>query len=272
MQRDIVTRTQTRIGRLGIVAATENLVKATDWCFQEDDHKIVVHLGGRLDRMECEFSAGPSGGTLPSRGDIWIIPAGCRYAALAQGEKAQFVEFTVPTALLADAPLIARVGFRDDLLFAAAARLSELVDCARDDVATMAAHAISNAVEAHLLDRFGRRTARAAPRALSAFDRTVLVDAIQCQIDAHHSLATLAALVGMDVRRFTAAFREAFGLTPWQYVLRARLERGGRLLRETDRPVTEIAYAVGFSTPSHFATAFARHFGVPPQRYRAGAR
>lgn len=269
--RDVVARHQARIGRLGVLAATENLEAPTDWALEEDHHVIVVHLGGWLDRMECEFSVGPSGPVLPSRGDVWMIPAACRYAALAQGERAEFVELSVPTALLADAPLLARVRHRDDFLFGAAARLFELIR-ETDDLARMAAHEVSHAVERHLRQRYAYRVRTPGLRSLSASDRNRLADAIRGQLDAEHSLAALAALVGMDVRRFTGAFQDAFGVSPWQYVMRARLDEAARLLWYGAEPVTEIALATGFASPSHFATAFARRFGVPPSRYRAAAR
>lgn len=272
-RRDVVTRHQARIGQLGILAATENLEQPTDWAFEEDHHVIVVHLGGRLDRMDCEFSVGPSGSALPSRGDVWMIPAACRYAALAQGEYAEFVELRVPTGLLADTPLAARVQHRDDFLVGAAARLAELVRGPGDDLSSMASHALGDALERHLRQRYGQQGGRAtARRALSASDRNRLVDAIRSQLDAQHSLDALALLVGMDVRRFTGAFHDAFGLSPWQYVMRARLDEAARRLRQTEEPVTDVALATGFATPSHFATAFARRFGAPPSRYRAAAR
>ena len=267
--RDLVSRHEAQIGALGLVAATEKLARPTDWAFEEAHHTIVVHLGGRLDRMECEFSVGPSGHMLPERGDIWIIPAACRYAALAQGERAEFVEFRVPTALLADAPLESRVRHRDDFVFGSAARLAELLDGTASDLSDMAAHAIVDALGLHLRQRHGLPVPSRARGGLSASDRTRLADAIKGQLDERHSLEALAALVDMDVRRFTAAFRRAFGLSPWQYVLRARLEEAARLLRQSDAPVTDIALATGFATPSHFATAFAHRFGVPPSRWRA---
>lgn len=270
--RDLVARRERRIGVMGIVAATENLARPTDWTFEEGHHTIVVHLGGRLDRMECEFSAGPSGPAIPSRGDIWVIPAGCRYAALAQGEHAEFVELRVPTALLGDAPLTARVRHRDAVLSEGAARLSGLIGGPRGDVADMAAHAIVDALGLYLVEHHGVPAVPRSGRGLSASDRARLVDAIRGQLDARHSLDTLAALVGMDVRRFTAAFRQAFGASPWQYVMRARLDEAARLLHDGDAPVTEIALATGFATPSHFATAFVRRFGVGPSRWRAARR
>ena len=270
-ERDVVARHQAQIGQLAMLFATENLEAPTDWAFEEDHHIIVVHLGGRLDRMECQFSVGPSGSALPSRGDVWMIPAACRYAALAQGERAEFVELTVPTALLADVPLTARVQHRDPFLFGAAARLADLVRGPGDDLSSMASQAIGDALERHLRQYYGHEAAVRRRGQLSASDRNRLVDVIRGQLDAQHSLDALALLVGMDVRRFTGAFQDAFGVSPWQYVMRARLDEAARLLRHGTAPVTDVALATGFATPSHFATAFARRFGAPPSRYRAAA-
>ena len=268
-QRDVVARHQAQIGHLGVLVATENLARPTDWAFEEDHHIIVVHLGGKLDRMDCEFSVGPSGNALPSRGDVWVIPAACRYAALAQGERAEFVEFRVPTALLDDAPLAARVQYRDDGLFGTATRLSNLLRGADDDLSMMAAQALGDALERHVRRQYGPGAARPRRRQLSASDRILLADNIRGQLDARHSLEALAGLVGMDVRRFTGAFQQAFGLSPWQYVMRVRLDEAARRLRNTSEPVTDVALATGFATPSHFATAFSRRFGMSPSRYRA---
>lgn len=267
-QRDVLARHQAQIGHLGVLAAAENLARPTDWAFEEDHHIVVVHLGGQLDRMDCEFSVGPSGSALPSRGDVWVIPAACRYAALAQGERAEFVEFRVPTALLDDAPIAARVQYRDDGLFDATARLAHLLRGANDDLSMMAARALGDALEWHICRHYGPGTKSPRRRQLSASDRVLLADAIRGQLDARHSLDVLAGLVGMDVRRFTSAFQQAFGLSPWQYVMRMRLDDAARRLRNTTEPVTEVALATGFATPSHFATAFARRFGMPPSRYR----
>lgn len=269
--RDLVARHEVQIGALGLVAAAENLHRPTDWAFEENHHTIVVHLGGRMTRMECEFSVGPSGPVLPERGDIWMIPAACRYAALAEGERAEFVEFRVPTALLADAPIEARVRHRDDFVSGSAARLAELVHGPASDLSEMASHAIVDALGVHLRQRYGPVVPSRARGSLSASDRTRLAEAIRGQLDDRHSLEALARLVDMDVRRFTAAFRRAFGMSPWQYVLRARLDAAARMLLQGREPVTEVALATGFATPSHFATAFTRRFGVSPSRFRAAA-
>ena len=49
------------LGRMDVVAATEQLALPADWTIEQDRHTIIVHLDGRLDRMECVFSNGPSG-------------------------------------------------------------------------------------------------------------------------------------------------------------------------------------------------------------------
>jgi AraC family transcriptional regulator len=272
LPRDIIARTQVRIGEIGVIAASENLSRPTDWTFEEPHHTIVVHLGGQLDSMDCEFSVGPSGAAIPMRGDIWMIPAGCRYAALAQGERAEFVEFNVPTALLGDASLVARVRHEDNFLFAAAERLSELVRFPEDHLAQMAARAIAEAMQLHLLLRYGAPGQPSADRLLNSADQTMLADTVHQQLDAQFNLETLAAMVDMKVRPFTSAFKAAFGVSPWQYVLRARLSEAARLLRKTDLAVTEIALIVGFASHSHFTTAFTRRFGVSPSAYRVSLR
>lgn len=267
--RHVVRRAHAMLGRMDVVAATEQLALPTDWTIEQDRHTIIVHLDGRLDRMECVFSNGPSGRALPAPGDIWMVPAASRYAALAQGGFARFVEIGLPPPLLAGGEFPARVRHRDPFLAAAAARLAELIADPADDVGAMAAHAIAQAIELHLRHQYGRPAAPPARR--PAFDtqvRRFLADAIHATLDDPHDLESLAALVGMDVRRFTAAFRTAFGCSPWQYILDARLAEGARLLREGDRTITDIALSTGFATPSHFTTRFTRHFGVPPSRYR----
>src|SRR5690348_10722083 len=68
---------------------SEQITTPTDWCFEEDHHVVVVHRGGRLRSMEIEFERGPSGPHAPRVGDVWVIPAEHRYAALAHGRVVQ---------------------------------------------------------------------------------------------------------------------------------------------------------------------------------------
>jgi AraC-like DNA-binding protein len=84
------------------------------------------------------------------------------------------------------------------------------------------------------------------------------------------SVADLARAAGLSPGHFSREFRRAFGEPPHEYLLTRRLERAAALLRDTDRPVTEICFAVGLSSLGSFTTSFRRVFGKPPLAYRAG--
>jgi AraC-like DNA-binding protein len=83
------------------------------------------------------------------------------------------------------------------------------------------------------------------------------------------TVAELAREAGLSRSHFSREFRRTFGETPHQYLLTRRLERAAALLRATDRPVTDICFAVGLSSVGSFTTSFGRVFGATPEAYRA---
>jgi AraC-like DNA-binding protein len=95
-------------------------------------------------------------------------------------------------------------------------------------------------------------------------------------IDAHADqpvdLDGAARTVGLSPFHFLRIFARSLGVTPHQYLVRARLRRAARLLAEDARPVTDIAYDVGFGDLSNFVRSFHRAAGVSPQRFRKAAR
>jgi AraC family transcriptional regulator len=86
------------------------------------------------------------------------------------------------------------------------------------------------------------------------------------------TLADLAALVQMDQYHFLKVFRQAMGLTPHQYLLARRMEQAQALLKDSTMPITDVAFQVGFRTPSHFTWHFRRQTGVTPTAYRRAVR
>ncbi len=81
------------------------------------------------------------------------------------------------------------------------------------------------------------------------------------------TLSAIAAEVGLRQRHFSTLFRRAFGVTPHQFLINRRLERGAGLLASTRADISEIALQVGFSSQSHFASAFRKRYGVSPRQY-----
>ena len=68
---------------------------------------------------------------------------------------------------------------------------------------------------------------------------------------------------------FARQFREAFGESPYQYLMTRRIERAKALLRGSDLSVTEIALEVGCQSLGTFSTRFHEIVGMTPREYRA---
>ena len=65
---------------------------------------------------------------------------------------------------------------------------------------------------------------------------------------------------------FIRLFKKIYGKTPHQYLTFVRIEKATQLLR-TDKPVTEVCYAVGFDSLSSFGSLFKRIVGVSPSAF-----
>ncbi len=57
-------------------------------------------------------------------------------------------------------------------------------------------------------------------------------------------------------------------MTPSQYVCLKRLQRACILLQQTDLPIQQIAFQVGFTSQAYFSRCFSNEFGCPPKKYR----
>jgi AraC-like DNA-binding protein len=82
------------------------------------------------------------------------------------------------------------------------------------------------------------------------------------------SVAELAQVACLSPSHFHAQFKDSVGLTPHQYLLKTRLDRAARLLRESGLPLIRIAEECGFSSQSALTTAMRRYLGLTPKRLR----
>jgi transcriptional regulator GlxA family with amidase domain len=81
-------------------------------------------------------------------------------------------------------------------------------------------------------------------------------------------VAALARTAHLSEAHFSREFRRAFGESPHRYLLTRRLERAAVLLRQTDRSIPEICFAVGLRSVGSFTTSFGKAFGRSPAAYR----
>src|SRR3954453_18693295 len=84
-------------------------------------------------------------------------------------------------------------------------------------------------------------------------------------------IPALARLAHVSEAHFIRTFGATFGETPHRYLQRRRVERSMFLLRETDRPVTEICLEVGFTSLGTFSRTFREIVGASPTEYRGRA-
>jgi AraC family transcriptional regulator, glycine betaine-responsive activator len=97
---------------------------------------------------------------------------------------------------------------------------------------------------------------------------TAAVALMEANLEEPLDVEELARLVGVSRRHLERLFHDHLGTTLTRYYLRLRLEQGRRLLRQSERPITEIALACGFVSVSHFSTRYRELFGYPPRRER----
>jgi AraC-like DNA-binding protein len=78
----------------------------------------------------------------------------------------------------------------------------------------------------------------------------------------------LARGAHMSAGHLSRRFRQAYGESPYSYLMTRRIERAMALLRRGDLSVTEVCFAVGCSSLGTFSTRFTELVGVPPSVYR----
>lgn len=78
----------------------------------------------------------------------------------------------------------------------------------------------------------------------------------------------LVRRMGYSRASLYALFKRHTGLTPNDYLIRLRVEKAKSLLESSDRSITSISDAVGFSSPEYFSAVFRRYIGQAPSGYR----
>jgi transcriptional regulator GlxA family with amidase domain len=115
---------------------------------------------------------------------------------------------------------------------------------------------------------------RAYSRTKSADSRALLrcAEAI-AHLESHFAepvnLDQLAGFAHMSKRSFIRLFQAATGNPPIARLIQLRLSFAVKLLRHTDKTITEIAYEAGFNDSNYFARQFRKVIGLSPRTYRA---
>ncbi len=83
------------------------------------------------------------------------------------------------------------------------------------------------------------------------------------------TIELLAREAHISDSHFKSWFKKEMGMPPLDYILRERIEEGKKILRENRQAnISQIAYALNFSSPQYFATVFKKYAGVSPVEFK----
>lgn len=107
---------------------------------------------------------------------------------------------------------------------------------------------------------------------LSGQAQRVAQDFLRARLSEKIDLDELARRVNLSRFHFTRAFKQSFGLPPYQYVVNLRVQAAAEQLRATSRSITELALDFGFANSAEFARTFRRIMNCSPREYRTANR
>lgn len=246
-----------------------------------DDHCIVLNLGASL----FTYVSGKRRfeGPLPS-GQVAIIPAGSSWICRAEIPQVQtllllylrplFVRSAVSEFKLTnDIALMPQIGFKDKhICHVAMSLLHELNES--NVVGRLYADSLATGLAIQLVRRYsalkdvqvghGGMAPHKLRKAVALIDHH-----LSHEEEGRVALRAVAKEVSMSYFHFSRAFKQSMGMTLTSYIADRRIERAKKMLEETELPIAEIALRSGFSSQSHFTTAFRRLAGATPKVFRA---
>ena len=81
------------------------------------------------------------------------------------------------------------------------------------------------------------------------------------------SLQDLADQVGLTLKKLKLGFKQIYGDSVYGFLIDYKLEYARQLLDSGTYNVNEVGLKIGYSTASHFISAFKKKFGITPKKY-----
>ena len=85
-------------------------------------------------------------------------------------------------------------------------------------------------------------------------------------------IGKLASITKWKTHHFIRVFTKEVGITPYQYILEKKIALARAILEETDQPILEIGFDLGFQNYSNFCVAFKKKCDTTPENYRKAYR
>ncbi|MEJ2404621.1 MAG: AraC family transcriptional regulator [Candidatus Thiodiazotropha sp.] len=131
--------------------------------------------------------------------------------------------------------------------------------------AETAAHLLA----AHLLQKYSTYNKK-LPKVKERIGKrlSTILEYIHANLHEDISIESLANISYMSPYYFIRWFKKQSGETPYQFILRQRMDRAKQLLINTDKPVIEIASETGYGYSCNFSNAFKQYTGITPKSFR----
>jgi len=141
-------------------------------------------------------------------------------------------------------------------------------DCRIDEYLVFLLHYL---IKAHQTDsrRAGSVNAIKSSTRMEIYKRlSIAKDLLYTHYRDKPDLNVISTAACLSVPQLVRQFKAVFNTTPHQYLIRIRLQHAAELLRRTNKPVSEIAWACGFENVSAFCRAFKTTYKVKPGSLR----
>jgi AraC family transcriptional regulator len=236
---------------------------------------FVVHIAGKPSVKTWDRDGWSESSSFP--GCATIVPAGQSTGWLVDGEL-DVVTLSIGPSDLRQAPGVdrfkqMRFAFSDPLGVALTRQvLGELYTPASPEKDVYVG-ALVNALRAHMLR--GPQGSDPADIPTSAFSAHRLHDVMNAVLkhpEQDHTLDEMAARAGVTPSHFCRIFKRANGVSPHQFVMKARLDRAQEMISQSDASLALIADSLGFTSQSHFTRAFRQFTGRTPSAFRRSDR
>jgi AraC family transcriptional regulator len=259
-------------GAHGISLVRFRFARGQHTCGTSSHHLIYITLASdreiacRIDNRRLLHTA--------KSGNLTVIPQGA-YTTAEGGGSIEGLVLIVPTDTLSFAAcersrspssLVERLEGEDDTLLGLGRLLSRQVEEGFVD-GPLAWYELTEAITQRLVDAHLTTKPEPVRGVLSERALSRVVDCIHAGMDRQLGVAELASAAEQSWSHFPRLFRRSVGISPYQYVIKVRLERALALLRSRTLSVADIATQTGFADQSHMCRWFRRVYGAAPTRF-----
>jgi AraC family transcriptional regulator len=237
-----------------------------------DQHMISIHLARQPNYLQIGMDEN-SQQVEWRHGDIFIVPAYINHS-LAWGHNSEFMMLCIEPELFTQSlnelvdsqpvDLMPHFTQSDPLICQLGLALKSDLETGLS-ASRLYTDAISTALLMHLFQYYSlSKNISDYTGNLSKIQLEQVVNYIHEYLDRDLSLAELAAVIQMGSRHFSRCFKRSTNFSPYQYLIKCRVERAKELLQRKDSSIAATAQSVGFANQSHLCRHFKRWLGVSP--------